>query len=126
MSKVDDLIDEALSAEERALLRSIGDEPHYFQQLIGVFGGRTGWVNLILMFAQAVTFVAGVWMAWQFFQATDLLSALRWGLPSSVLLLTSLMLKLAVWPSVQTNRVMRELKRVELQIARGRQSETAI
>jgi hypothetical protein len=118
MRDIDNLIDEALDVEERALLRSIGEEPSYFAQLFGVFRGRTGWINIVLMAAQSVAFIAGVWAAWRFFTATDVLSALHWGLPAAVLLLMSLMLKMAVWPSVQTNRIVRELKLIELQLAR--------
>ncbi len=47
------------------------------------------------------------------------LTALRWGLPTAVPLLMSLTIKMALWPSIQTNRLMRELKRIELQIARA-------
>jgi len=36
-----------------------------------------------------------------------------------VLLLMSLTIKMALWPSIQTNRLMRELKRIELQIVRS-------
>lgn len=44
---------------------------------------------------------------------------LRWGLPAAVLLLGATMVKLAVAPALFHNRVMRELKRIELQIARA-------
>jgi len=118
MKDIDKLIDEALDAEERALLRSIGEEPSYIKQAIGVFSGPTGWVNMVLMAAQAAFFVAGFWAAWRFFEATDALTAVRYGLPAAIFLITSLMLKIAVWPSIQTNRVIREIKRLELQIAR--------
>jgi hypothetical protein len=33
----------------------------------------------------------------------------------------SLIIKMAVWPTMQTNRVIRELKRLELQLARASQ-----
>ena len=120
MRNVEQLIDEALDAEERELLRSIGEEPGYFTQIGSLFGGKTGWMNAVLMAAQSVLFVAGVWAAFGFFNAGDALSALRWGLPAVVLLLGSLVMKLSMWPVVHTNRVMRELKRIELQIARSR------
>lgn len=42
----------------------------------------------------------------------------RWGLPAAVLLIVSLMLKMAVWPSLQTNRLQREMKLIQLQLAR--------
>lgn len=119
MRDLDEMIDEALDSEERELLRSIGEEPGFFAQVFGVFGGATGWVNVLLMFVQAALFIGGVWAAWNFFEAGDALTALRWGLPAAVLLLMALIIKLSLWPTLQTNRIIRELKRVELQIARA-------
>ena len=119
MRNVDELIDEALDAEERELLRSIGEEPGFFAQAFGIFGGPTGWVHVLLMIVQGALFIAGVWAGWRFFEAGDALSALRYGLPAAVLLLTALVIKLSLWPTIQTNRVIRELKRIELQIARA-------
>ena len=111
------MIDEALNLEERELLRSIGEEPGYVTQALGVFGGRLGWVNMVLMVVQSAAFLGGAWAAWNFFAADETLAALRWGLPASMLLLMSLTIKMALWPTIQANRVMRELKRIELQIA---------
>jgi hypothetical protein len=119
MKDVDAMIGEALDAEERALLRAVGEEPAYFTQLFGIFEGRTGFVNGAMMVLQAVLFILGAWMAWRFYLAAEMLEALRWGLPAAVLLLMSLMIKLALWPSLQTNRVIRELKLIELQLARA-------
>lgn len=119
MRDLDASIDAALDAEERELLRGIGEEPGYFAQALGVFGGRTGWVNMILMVVQSALFIAGAWAAWRFFQADDALSALRWGLPSAVALLMALIIKLALWPVIQTNRLLREIKKLEL-LAVGR------
>ncbi|MEQ1929883.1 MAG: DUF6768 family protein [Parvularculaceae bacterium] len=123
MPRVDELIDEAVDAEERELLRSIGDEPRFIQQALGIFSGRTGWVSVVLMFVQGLAFIGGAWATWKFFMTNDVLAALHWGLPAAVLLLTSLTIKLALWPSIQTNRLMRELKRIELQIARSSRQE---
>ena len=108
---------EALPAEERDLLPRIGEEPGYLDQALSVFSGKTGWVSAVLMVTQAVGFMAGVWAAWNFFQAPDALSALRWGLPAAVLLVMSLVIKMGLWPTIQANRVLRELKRLELQMA---------
>ena len=119
MRDLDKMIDEALDAEERDLLRSIGEEPGFFSQAFGIFSGTAAWVNVLLMVVQGLVFIAGVWAAWNFFQAGDALSAIRWGLPAAVMLLMSLIIKMGMWPTMQTNRVIRELKRVELQIARA-------
>ena len=64
----------------------------------GLFSGRLGWVNILLMVVQGVTFLAGAYAAWMFFEAGDAVSQLRWGLPSAVLLILSTMIKMAMWP----------------------------
>jgi hypothetical protein len=121
MRNLDEMIEETLDAEERELLRSIGEEPGFFTQAFGIFGGPAGWVNLLLMVVQGALFIAGVWAAWNFFEAADALSALRWGIPAAVLLLMALIIKMALVPAMQTNRVMRELKLLQLQLARSSQ-----
>lgn len=119
MSELDRMIDAALTEEDRALLARAGQEPGYLGQVGGLFGGPLGWVNAVVMAAQTMLFVGGAWAAWRFFQAADVLDALKWGLPAAVLLLMATILKVStLWPSLQANRVLREIKRVELQIAR--------
>jgi len=122
MRDVDGMIDRALDEEERELLRSIGEEPGFFSQAWGLFGGRTGWVNAVMMIAQGVLFLAGAWAAWNFFQVEDTVSQLRWGLPAAVLLIVATVMKMALLPRMESNRLMRELKRIELQLARGSRS----
>jgi hypothetical protein len=117
MRDVDQLIDEALDAEERELLRSIGDEPGFVERMLGMTGPEIVWMIWVMMIFQTLMFVAGLYAAWMFFEAGDPVTQLRWGLPGAVLLLMALLVKLAVPPAIQTKRLMRELKRIEVQIA---------
>lgn len=117
MRDIDQSLEETLRAEERDLLRKIGEEPGYFDQALSVFEGKTGWVSAVLMIAQAVAFLIGCWTSWNFFQADEALAALRWGLPSAVLLMMALTIKMALWPTIHANRILRELKRLELQLS---------
>jgi len=117
MRDLDLMIDEALNAEERELLHRIGEEPGFFAQVFGVFRGPTGWVNVLLMVTQGVMFIAGAWAAWRFFEAGDPVAQLRWGLPAAVLLILAAIVKMALLPRIETNHIIRELKRIELQIA---------
>jgi hypothetical protein len=120
--RLDAMIDEALSAEERDLLHAIGDEPGYFSQVWGVFGGPTGWVSWLLMLFQTLMFAAAVYAAIRFFNAADTLEAVKWGLPSATLLILAAQTKMLLWPALQANRVIREIKRLELQMARRPES----
>ena len=120
MTDIDRMIEEALEGEDQALFRETAREPGFFGQAFGLFGGRNGWVNMVMMAAQALLFVGGVWAAWRFFQADTPLSALHWGLPAAVLMLASLVIKASMMPEIQANRLMREIKRLELRLAMAR------
>ena len=122
MRNLDQMIGEALDAEERDLLRSIGEEPGFFTQAVGIFGGPTGWVNAVMMGAQIFLFLGGAWAAWHFFEAAEPAQQLRWGLPAAVLLIVATIMKMALLPRMESNRLMRELKRIELQLARNSRS----
>jgi hypothetical protein len=120
MKDLDQMIDEALGQEESELLRSVSGEPGLVEQTLGILGTRVRWMVPVMMVAQTLLFIAGVWAAWHFFQASEPVAQLRWGLPSAVLLISSLIIKVAVSPAIHHHRLMRELKRLELQIARMR------
>ena len=120
MQDVDRMIEEALDGEEQALFRETAREPGFFEQAFGLLWGPNGWVNVVMMVVQAALFVGGLWAWWRFFEAETPLSALHWGLPAAVLVLMSLIIKLGMMPELQANRLMRELKRLQLQAAVGR------
>ena len=119
MRDLDRMIEEALGEEETEVLRRIGGEPGFLERAMGMFGAGLEWTVRFMLFGQAMIFLVGVWAAWHFFAAADPVLQLRWGLPAAVLLLASLIVKVAVGPAIFHNRVMRELKRIELQIARA-------
>ena len=121
MRDLDKMIEDALGDEESEVLRRIGGDAGFVERAMGMFGAGMEWMVRFMLFGQAMLFFAGAWAAWKFFQADDPVLQLRWGLPAAVLLLGSLAVKLAVGPPIFHNRVMRELKRIELQIARSAQ-----
>ncbi|MBN8552328.1 MAG: hypothetical protein J0L52_05480 [Caulobacterales bacterium] len=109
MTDPDAKIDAALRKEERRLLEQMGDEPPFLDQALGLFRARNAWVNGLMMVSQTVLFIAGAYAAWRFFQAGEVLDALRWGLPSGVLLLMALIIKLALWPQMQIQALRQDL-----------------
>ena len=116
MRDVDKILQEAMSAEERDLLARL-PEPGLLGAAAGLFSGRLGWVNMVLMIAQGLAFLAGAFAAWEFFEAGDTYTQLRWGLPALTLLMLSALLKTMMWPAVHADRVIREVKRLELRLA---------
>lgn len=116
MSRLDDLIAEALSAEEKEIIRET-EELGWFALGASQFTGKLGWVSWVLMIVQSLMFLAAVWCSVQFFAAADVLTALHWGLPAAVLAIMATILKTSLMPQIQADRVLRELKRVQLMIA---------
>lgn len=119
MSDLDRMIEDSLrEADGRSPQLDL--EPGYFAQALSLFTGRTAWVHWMIMIAQALMFVGGVVCAVQFYQADAVMQALRWGLPSVVLLVFAAIFKTALGPRMETNRLLTEIKRVELRIERLR------
>ena len=117
MTKLDEMIKEALRDEDRVILEAT-EEQGWFALGLGQFRGKLGWVTWVIMLSQITLFFAGAWCAVQFFNTDQLLPALKWGLSGAVLLLTALQLKLSLMPQMQADRILRELKRVELMLVR--------
>jgi hypothetical protein len=116
MSKLDQLIEEALSDQDKEMLRETG-ELGWFALGASQFTGKLGWVSWVLMITQTALFVAAAWTGWHFFAADNVLTAMKWGLPSATLMIVATILKTSLMPQMQADRVLRELKRVELMIA---------
>ena len=68
--------------------------------------------------AAAALFVTGGWCAVSLFAAADVLSAVKWGISGTVLLLVAAMMKMSLMPVLQADRVIREVKRIELLLAK--------
>lgn len=116
MSKLDRLIEDALSEQDREILNETR-ELGWFALGHSQFTGKLGWVTWVIMIVQVTMFVGAVWAGWRFFAADDVLTALKWGLPAATLVVLATIMKTSLMPQIQAARILRELKRVELMIA---------
>ena len=116
MNNIDDLIGEALTDEDRALLASHG-EPGYLAQAFGIFRGPLAWVMWVVNVAAGSAFLAGVYLIWQMFETSDPLTAVKWGVASLLLFQVTTMCKSFMGNRMEANRLLREIKRVELQVS---------
>jgi len=116
MNKMDDLIGQALSAEDRELLARHG-EPGYVAQAFGMFRGPWSWVMWIVNIVGGIAFIAGIYSFWQVYGTTEVLAAVKWGVAGLVLFQMSIMGKSFMGVHLEANRMLREIKRVELQLS---------
>lgn len=117
MSKIDDLIEESLSERDEALLAELDNEPGYFRQAFGLFRGTLGWVMWFVMIVQLLLFAAAMVALWVAFTAPETLTAVRWGVVAVILVQISIFLRSFMGAQFEANRVLREVKRLELRLA---------
>lgn len=118
MSKIDDLINETLSKEDEELLEAYGREPGYFTQAMALFRGKLGWVMWLVGIIQLLFFFAAIYALYQAFTGAELMNVLRWGVGAVVLVQLSTFLRGFMGMHFEANRVLREIKRLELRLVR--------
>ena len=116
MNKLDEMIGQALTDEDRALL-SRHAEPGYAAQAFGMFTGPMAWALWVAYATSAAAFLVGVYAFWQRVTAFDPLVAVKWGVGAVLLFQMAVLTKGFMGSHMEANRVLRELKRLELQVS---------
>ena len=118
MKNIDDTIRAALRAEDRELFEEFGGEQSLFDMVVESFRGRHLWIKLGMFFNILVFAVLAVLTAIQFFHADTMRGMIGWATGFVCCVLGTMMMKLWWWAQIDKNSLTREIKRLELQIAR--------
>ncbi len=117
IEKIDALIKEALNQEEAKFYDELGEQ-NLFEKLGGVFKGKLGWLAILMNVVSLALLGLLVYCGIQFFDAEAATNELiQWGAGFFICLIAIGMIKLFVWMQMDKNDVLRELKRLELQIS---------
>jgi hypothetical protein len=118
MNEIDDAISKALAQEERELLDRLAAEPSMHAQAFAVMRGR----HRVLVGSSIAVMVALValaaWCAVRFFEAEEVRDLLLFATGFVLAILNVLAIKVWFWMELVKNSVVREVKRLELQVAR--------
>lgn len=115
---MDDRIRAALSAEDEAFLAGLEQEQGLFAQQSAMFHGPMArWT--VLVYVMGLVFAAlGAFTIVRMFAAPDTRELILWTAAAMFCGLTITMIKLWAWSRMQTLSILRELKRIELRVAR--------
>lgn len=113
---LDAQIKAALSGQDQIILEATR-ELGWFQLGLKQFTGKLGWVVWVIVMVQIALFAIGIWCAVQFFAATEAVLVVKWGISGAVMILAALQLKLSLMPQMQADRIIREVKRLQLMVA---------
>ena len=121
MTNIDEQIRAALAAAGAEEDPDLAREESILRQAFGVLHGRNRWLNavavlfqfifMVLLITCIVKFVGAEEVKWQIFYAAGFLYS---GLAIA-------MLKMWFWMQMNRNVILREIKRLELQVARSRE-----
>jgi len=115
MEEIDELIKETLSIEEAAFYDSL-EEQNVFEMLFGLYKGKNAW---FLIIANILTFVflgLFVYSLIQFFQVESVEALVKWAFGSVMFFINICMLKIYAWMQMDKGAILREMKRLELQV----------
>ena len=113
---IDRLIRETLTEEEAKFYDEL-DEQNVLQMLGGVYRGKNSWLMVLTNIVQLVFFALFIYCAIQFFKVEETNDLIKWGIGGIVTLFAQSMLKLFTWMQMDKNAILREIKRLELQVS---------
>ncbi|MEQ9591631.1 MAG: DUF6768 family protein [Cyclobacteriaceae bacterium] len=113
---IDVLIKEALSEEEAKFYDEL-EEQNLSQMVGGLFQGKMKWVTVMTFIVMPVLFAFAVYCGIQFFNAQGMREMMLWGAGAFFLLNAVSYVKLFNWMQMDKNAILREIKRMELQLA---------
>ena len=117
MTDLDQAVRESLSAEDTELFDRLGADQALHRQVLATFEGQLRWFNTAGWIAGVVLFGVASVSAWRFVQAQELGDMLHWGAASALAFAGLALIKVWFWLELQKNAIVREVKRLEVQVA---------
>lgn len=114
--KIDELIKEALSVEEAKFYNELGEQ-NLIEKLGEVHKGKIGWLASVMTGMVVLVFAVFIYCTIQFFNTEVTNELIRWASAGFICMIAIGMMKLFIWLQMDKNDILRELKRLELQVS---------
>jgi len=116
MEDIDKLIKDTLTEEEAKFYDDL-EEQNLLQMVSGIFSGKNSWIICMMSIVQVIFFGLFIYCAIQFFNVEATNDLIKWGVFGTLNLMASSMLKLFSWMQMDKKAIIREIKRLELQVS---------
>ena len=120
MTDIDEKIRQALSEEDHKALERMGDSDDPFGLALLAFKGNQRSSAVIVWIIGFVTFGLLLYCGYRYFAVDDLKQSLTWGLGIVLCGMSMVIVKVIAWQMMQTQVLIREVKRLELRLLSGR------
>lgn len=116
MEEIDQLIKETLTQEEAKFYDEL-DEQNVLEMIFGLFKGKNKWIMIVMNIMTFLVFGVFVYCVVQFFNTDVTNELIKWSIIGTFCMLIVSMLKMFVWMQMDKNAILREMKRLELQVS---------
>ena len=116
-NEIDDKIKQALAAEDAELYAQFA-EPSLLEQGLELLQSRNRWMNTWMLIWMPIFGVIGVYSLSRFFAAQEVKELFVWAMGFATSMAGVSMMKVWAWMQMEKNNTIREIKRLELQVAR--------
>jgi hypothetical protein len=114
MNDIDEKIRRALSSADQKVLDQFGAEPGPFDMVMLSFRSSQWWMAAGIWIFGFALFVLMLFFASRYFAADELKTSLSWGIGILLCGMGLVIMKIGGWQQMQTQVLLREIKRLEL------------
>ena len=115
---IDEKIRQALSEEDAKLFEEFAEEPSLMEMALETLKGRNRWATALVMIVGTIFMALGVLSIVKFFSTEETKSLIAWAMGFAFCMGAVSMMKIWAWMEIEKNSTLREIKRLELQVAR--------
>ena len=113
---IDDLIKKSLNADEAEFYDNL-DEPTLYESFGNIFKGKNKWITILVAIVTVAFLVFTIYALVNFFETDSIKEMLKWGAGMFAGFISIGFVKVYYWMEMNKNVMLREMKRVELQIS---------
>ena len=114
--EIDQIIKDTLTQEEAKFYDEL-EEQNLVRQVGGLFKTKMSWLIIMMNIVNIIMFVLSIYCVVQFLDTTVTNELIKWAAAFFLCWSFMAMIKLFVWMQMDKNALLREMKRLELQIA---------
>lgn len=114
---IDEMIKAGLSEHDQQLFDELESDMNIQEMAVTAFQGRNRGIKVFAFILSFVFFGLAVFCVWNFSQTQDVRLALNWLMGFGFCALSVAMFKMYFWMEMHKSSVLREVKRVELQLS---------
>ncbi len=118
MNNIDDKIRRALEATDADLADEFDGDQSMMEMVFDTFRGTQKWLTFLAIFGSFVFMAGSVFGIIQLFKAQETREHILWALGVVFCFSAISLMKIWFWMQMNRNSILREIKRVELQVAR--------